>query len=92
MCVRARYIFWLQVKFVVGADVEFVPLVPTSNNLTRLDISGLTNFVPYYFQVPAVNTHTHTCVCVSPVCVFACVRVRESVCLRSPTSCPTTSL
>lgn len=44
-----------KVKFVVGEDVVFEPMPPTASNRTRIDISGLSNFVPYYFQVSAVS-------------------------------------
>jgi len=45
-----------KVKFVVGEELIFEQLPPTRNNATQLDITGLSNFVPYYFQVSAVNT------------------------------------
>ena len=44
-----------KVKFVVGQDVVFEPIPPTPTNTTRFDITSLENFVPYYFEVAAVN-------------------------------------
>jgi hypothetical protein len=43
-------------KFEVGVDVVFQALPPTTTNLTKVDVLGLNNFIPYYFRVSAVNT------------------------------------
>ncbi len=36
-------------KLKVGVDVVFQALPPTTTNLTKVDVLGLNNFIPYYF-------------------------------------------